>query len=73
MAARQVWLSVPQLERSVHPDWAPVPVWVERVWEPDPPADVEEPLEWILLSSLPAADAEQLHRRCGWYARRPLI
>lgn len=43
------------------------------VWEPKPPADVEEPLEWILLSSLPAADAEQLHRRCEWYASRPLI
>src|SRR3954447_978833 len=73
MAARRVWLHVPPLEHSVHPDWAPVPVWVERVWEPNPPADVEEPLEWILLSSLPAADAEQLHQRCDWYACRPLI
>ena len=73
MAARQVWFLVPQLERSVHPDWAPIAVWVERVWEPNPPADVEEPLEWILLSSLPAADAEQLHQRCDWYACRPLI
>ena len=73
MAARQVWLLVPQLKRSVHPDWTPVGVWVVRVWEPKPPADVEEPLEWILLSSLPAADAEQLHQRCDWYASRPLI
>ena len=73
MAACQVWLWVPQLERSVHPDWTPVRVWVERVWEPKPPADVEEPLEWILLSSLPAADARQLHQRCDWYASRPLI
>jgi hypothetical protein len=73
MAARQVWLSVPQLERSVHPDWTPVGAWVVRVWEPKPPADVAEPLEWILLSSLPAADAEQLHQRCDWYAARPLI
>jgi Transposase DNA-binding/Transposase Tn5 dimerisation domain len=73
MAARQVWLLVPQLERSVHPDWTPVGAWVVRVWEPKPPADVAEPLEWILLSSLPAADAEQLHQRCDWYASRPLI
>jgi hypothetical protein len=73
LAAAPVWLLVPQLERSVHPDWTPAWVWVERVWEPAPPADVEEPLEWILLSSLPAADAEQLHRRCDWYACRPLI
>jgi hypothetical protein len=73
MAAQPVWLSVPQLERSVHPDWAPIRVRVQRVWEPEPPAEVEEPLEWILLSSPPAADAEQLHRRCDWYASRPLI
>jgi hypothetical protein len=73
MAARQVWLQVPQLERPVHPDWTPVSVWVVHVWEPKPPADVEEPLEWILLSSLPAADAPQWHRRCDWYASRPLI
>jgi hypothetical protein len=73
MAAASVWLLVPQLERSVHPDWTPESVWVERIWEPNPPADVEEPLEWILLNSLPAADAEQLHQRCDWYASRPLI
>jgi hypothetical protein len=73
LAAAPVWLLVPQRERPVHPDWEPVPVWVERVWEPDPPADVAEPLDWILLSSLPAADAGQLRRRCDWYACRPLI
>jgi hypothetical protein len=73
LAAGQVWLLVPQRERSIHPDWAPVSVWVERVWEPNPPAGVAEPLDWILLSSLPAADAEQLHQRCDWYACRPLI
>src|SRR5262249_58493448 len=67
------WLRVPRLERSAHPDGAPVSVWVERIWEPRPPADVAEPLDWTLLSSLPAADAEQLHRRCAWYASRPLI
>jgi hypothetical protein len=73
LAARQVWLLVPQRERSLHPDWAPVSVWAERVWEPNPPADVAEPLDWILLGSLPAADAGQLHQRCDWYASRPLI
>ena len=73
LAAAPVWLLVPLLERSVHPDWTAVSAWVERVWEPTPPADVEEPLEWILLSSLPAADAPQLHRRCDWYSSRPLV
>ena len=60
-AGRGCWC--PTWSTVVHPDWTPVRVWVERVWEPKPPADVEEPLEWILLSSLPAADAEQLHQR----------
>jgi hypothetical protein len=73
MAAGQAWLQVPQLERAVHPDWVPVLVWVVRIWEPKPPAQVEGPLEWILLSSLPAATVEQLHERRDWYARRPLI
>jgi hypothetical protein len=73
LAAASVWLLVPVLEQSVHPDWTAVSAWVERVWEPNPPADVEEPLEWILLSSLPAADAPQLHRRCDWYSTRPLV
>jgi hypothetical protein len=73
LAAAPVGLLVPVLERSVHPDWAAVSVWVERVWEPKPPADVEEPLEWILLGSLPAADAPQLHRRCDWYCSRPRV
>lgn len=73
MAADQAWLQVPRLERSVHPDWTPVLVWVVRIWEPKPPADVEEPLEWILLSSLPAETAEQLQERRDWYVCRPLI
>jgi hypothetical protein len=48
-------------------------VWVERVWEPEPPAGVEEPLEWILLSSLPVPTEAELLLRQAWYERRPLI
>src|SRR3954454_13324765 len=73
MAAAQAWFLVPKLVHGVHPDWEPIRVWVERVWEPSPPADVEEPLEWILLSSLPAATPEELRRRRDSYACRPLI
>jgi hypothetical protein len=32
---------------------APLTIWVLRVGEPAPPAEVIEPLEWILLSTLP--------------------
>jgi hypothetical protein len=73
MAAAPAWLPVPKLVHGVHPDWAPIRAWVQRVWEPHPPADVAEPLEWILLGSLPAASPEELGRRRDWYACRPLI
>ena len=73
MAAAPAWSLVPKLEHGVHPDWGPIQVWVERTWEPHPPADVEEPLEWILLSSMPAARVEQLRRHRDWYACRPLV
>ena len=72
MAAAAAWFLVPKLVHGVHPDWAPLRVWVERVWEPRPPADVE-PLEWILLSSLPVTRTEELGRHRDWYACRPLI
>lgn len=35
------------------PHRPPLVVWVIRAWEPDPPPEVEEPLEWILLTSVP--------------------
>jgi hypothetical protein len=73
MAAAQAWFLVPKLVHGVHPEWEPIRVWVERVWEPKPPADVEEPLEWILLSSRTAATPEELRQRRDWYACRPLI
>jgi hypothetical protein len=73
MAAAAAWFLVPKLVHGVHPDWAPLRVWVERVWEPHPPADVEGPLDWVLLSSLPATGAEELGRHRDWYACRPLI
>lgn len=49
------------------------PAWVVRVWEPDPPAGVEEPLGWVLWSSAPTATAGELKARRDWYARRPVV
>jgi Transposase DNA-binding/Transposase Tn5 dimerisation domain len=73
MAAGRAWFPVPRLVHGVHPDWVAMRVWVERVWEPHPPTDVEEPLEWILLSSLPASGPEELARHRDRYAGRPMI
>ena len=48
---------------------APLPVWLVRVLEPDPP-DGEEGLEWLLLSSEGAATAQWAERIVSWYERR---
>jgi hypothetical protein len=50
-----------------------LPLWVIRIWETDPPADVQEPLEWILLCSLPSSTLAQLRERRDWYCCRWLI
>jgi len=47
-------------------------IWVVRVWELDPPEGVE-PLEWVLLSSLPVESVEQAWERVGWYRRRWIV
>ena len=73
LAATPVWVQVPALWKARHPEWEPLPVWVERVWESAPPPGAEEPLEWILLSSLPVATEAELLQRQAWYERRPLI
>jgi hypothetical protein len=47
-----------------------LPVWVLRVWEADPPAWVEEPLEWILLTNVPVTTFTDACERLDWYCRR---
>lgn len=54
----------PALRR--HP---PLPAWVLRVWEPEPPEGVAG-LEWILLSSLPVTNLTQAQERTEWYSCR---
>jgi hypothetical protein len=50
-----------------------LPLWVIRVWEAEPPAGVAEPLEWILLCSLPGITLAELRERRDWYCCRWLI
>jgi len=50
-----------------------IPAWVVRAWELNPPPDVEKPLDWVLLSSLPVSNWQQAHQRVLWYAKRWLI
>lgn len=44
--------------------------WVIRVWEPDPPAGVKEPLEWVLLCSIRTQTLEEMKQRRDWYVLR---
>ncbi|HET8851863.1 MAG TPA: IS4 family transposase [Ktedonobacteraceae bacterium] len=52
--------------------WHPLLVWVIHVWEPEPPEGVE-PLEWVLLSSLPTQTREQAEQRVEWYRARWMV
>jgi hypothetical protein len=50
----------------------PMTVWVIRVWEEQAP-DAEEPLEWVLLTSVPTTTLEQAWERVEWYQCRWLV
>ena len=47
-------------------------IGVIRVWEEET-AEGEEPLEWILLTSVPTTTLEQAWERVDWYRRRWLV
>ena len=49
-----------------------IDTWVIRVAEIDPPAGAQ-PLEWILLTNLPAARFEQAAQSVDFYTCRPLV
>jgi Transposase DNA-binding/Transposase DDE domain len=50
----------------------PLIVWVIRVWEEQTP-EGEEPLEWLLLTSVPTTTLEQAWERVDWYRHRWLV
>src|SRR3989440_24330 len=50
----------------------PLVVWVVRVWEPRPPDGVE-PVEWVLLTSVPTQTVEQAWERVDWYRARWIV
>jgi hypothetical protein len=50
----------------------PLPMWVVRVWEPNPPQG-QEPLEWFLLTNEPVHGFEDARRVVGWYECRWII
>ena len=48
----------------------PVTLNAILVYEDNPPADVDEPIEWLLLTKTPVDDFESATRVVGWYCCR---
>jgi hypothetical protein len=71
VAAAPVEVQVPNNKYGEHGD-DPLALWVVRVWEVDPPAG-QAPLEWILLTDVPTASAQEAWERVDWYACRPVV
>lgn len=72
LTAAPVWVPAPvgTPERAAQPVIAS---WVIRIWEPHPPAGVDEPLEWILLCTLPTQTLAELKERRDWYCCRWMV
>lgn len=71
LAAAPVWIPAPQgtLQRWSQPV---IEAWGVRIWEPNPPQGVE-PLEWILVCSVPTRTLEELKERRDWYGCRWMV
>src|SRR6266853_501093 len=70
LAFGQMTLLPPRNEPRAGKD--PLTVWVMRVWEENAP-EGEEPLEWLLLTSVPTTTLEQAWERVDWYRHRWLV
>jgi hypothetical protein len=70
LAFGQMTLLPPRYEPRGNKD--PMTVWVIRVWEEQAP-EGEEPLEWVLLTSVPTTTLEQAWERVDWYRHRWLV
>ena len=71
LAAARVWIPAPTQTKN-RAGQPVIAAWVVRVWEPNPPTGVE-PLEWILVTSVPGETLEQLKERRDWYACRWMV
>ena len=70
LACGQMTLLPPRNEPRASKE--PLTVWVIRVWE-EQARDAEQPLEWVLLTSVPTTTLEQAWERVDWYRRSFLV
>jgi hypothetical protein len=52
------------------PDLAAIPLWAVLIREEQPPQEVKEPVEWLLLTTVPVTSLVEAVERVQWYARR---
>lgn len=71
VAFAPVLLWPPHVRRG-HYEKRPLPLWVVRVCEVDPPRGLK-PLEWILLTNCKVATVEDAWERASWYECRWVI
>lgn len=71
VAFAAVLLWPPHVRRGLY-EKRPLPLWVVRVAEVNPPKGVK-PLEWILLTNAKVATLEEAWERVDWYACRWVI
>ena len=71
VSAAPITLSPPKQPRGQHAD-VRLNLWMIVVREPNPPAGAE-PLQWILLSNLPADNVQQACQLIDFYACRIII
>lgn len=71
LAAAPVWIPAPS-ETPQRWSQPVVAVWVIRIWEAETAAGVE-PLEWLLLCSVPTSSLDELKARRDWYSCRWMV
>jgi hypothetical protein len=75
--ARDVSLKLAFAPLTLLPGWPntkadPLNTWVVRVWEENPPEEIES-IEWILLTSVPTQTIAHAWERTEWYRCRWLV
>lgn len=66
----KITLPAPQ---NTHPDlreWPSIDEWVVRAWEIDAPSEVEQPIEWILETTVKTVSVLDALERVDWYTCR---
>jgi hypothetical protein len=71
VAFAPVLICPPHVRRGIY-EKRPLPLWVVRVREIEPPKGVA-PLEWILLTNVPVSNSTDAWERAGWYECRWVI